>query len=135
MDYFRDENFLAQGILEWPVSERDTGRYGVITLYDGPGPMAKRVIVTHRAEGYGALSALVTATKPIRHYGDPRLGILPKRPEVNDRFILGRGIVSYPDFRSIKLEPIIKVVGKTDMDVEALYNVINQEVKIYFTKE
>ncbi len=135
MNYFNEKNFLVTGIVEWPVTERDTGRYGIITLYDGIGPGSKRKIISNRVTGYGTLSALVIETRDIVHKGDPRLKILPKRPEINDKFILGKGIISYPDFRSIKLDPLIEIPNKPNMDIESLYNIVNQTVNIYLTKE
>lgn len=134
MNCFDDRNFIEQGILEWPQAERDTGRYGVITLYDGIKMDSKRIIIKTRRTGYGTLSAIVVETRKPFHNGDPRLRRIPKVPNVNDKFILGSGLVSYPDARAICVEPIIQIIGKPWMDIDVLYNIVNQTVRIYFTE-
>jgi hypothetical protein len=126
-----EELFIGEGVLEWPPQERETGRYGVITLWDGTGKDAKRVILKRKLTRYGELWAMVTEARKPTHVGDPDRNLVPKAPERGNKFLIGEGILMYPDIRSIALQ-LISPDKFPWMNVGNLYRVINQTVKVYF---
>ena len=136
---------MGSGVVSWPPTERESGRYGFITLYSGVRKESRQLFFKRVIPEYGKLGALVTETRIFKSSGDLKRGFKPTVPNRGDKFILGVGILWYPgseknksinnkgDPRGLGLRPIIdEIIPRYWLDPEILYKIVNQTCRIFF---
>jgi hypothetical protein len=135
---------LGKGILGWPPSERDSQRYGIVTLWTEEMSKLhinykpqKRLIVNvikdkvRNRSIFGDLIATVIGERPITIGKDPIGGFKPRPITIGNQVKLGRGILVFPDNKSICIKPI------DDRDIrwmrpKQLFRVVDQLVMLSF---
>lgn len=122
---------IGTGILNWNREERQSDRYGSIFLYDIQNEEEFSKI--KKAKGQGSLVVEVVNVRPIAHVGDFQRGIKPGGSKKGLTLTLGSGKLFYKN-ECVGVEPI-KARGSDWMDPKKLYQVHNQEVKLYFKKD
>lgn len=133
---------VGTGILGWPPSERESGRYGILTLWtehkSHPLMMdyvpAKRIHLqvwrVPKKHVYCDLFALYLEQREFVNTGDPHRGYMPTRVGTGRDHKLGRGLLFYPDDRSVGVQPYPMVEGPW-LDPNELYKLIDQLVTLY----
>jgi len=122
---------LGTGVLGWNREERISDRYGVVKLFEKPGPNGDVIALRLLKEGiHGKLIAVVKDVRKASHIGDIFHGVFPTRSEVNERIVLGEGTLFFED-GGIGLVP---EDGRNTLwlDMQALYRVHNQTVTLFF---
>jgi hypothetical protein len=124
---------LGTGVLDWGPEERISDRYGLVKLFEKPGPERSLVQLRQVSEmAHGRLIAVIRETRPPSHIGDLFHHIFPKPGEVNASVILGEGELFFED-GGVGLQP---VDGRDTLwlNITALYEVHNQTVTLFFER-
>lgn len=125
---------IGTGFLTWHSIERQTDRYGTVTLFDGPDSDANAELDLSDVGQVGSLVAHVLETRPSPHIGDVVQGLGPSTPEVGEVVTLGTGrLFAYDEgwALSVGVDPLD---GREDkwLDPVALYRVHSQTVRLEF---
>lgn len=127
---------LGQGVLSWPTAERQSDRYGSVTLFNNPGSGQLDCVTWNNVpEGAtGTLVAHIVETRESHHIGDFFRGIFPSTPNPGERIVLGTGTLfreSRYGTDSVGLRP---ADGRDDdwLDPRALYRCHDQTVRLEF---
>lgn len=133
---------LAEGALDWAPRERRTERYGSVLIQTSGSvedpmhdPSVEYAKFLDAPIGQlGRLVADVTVTRESCHIGDVSRGLAPETPRVGEQIVLGEGELFVEEnggMPSVGVYPDDK--RKTVwMDVDALYRVHSQTVRLFF---
>jgi len=122
---------LGTGVFDWDSGERISDRYGLVKLFDMPGPTKKEIRLRQFKEGsHGRLVAVVRKTREATHIGDLFHRVFPTKPELNEQVVLGEGTLFFED-DGVGLLPDD---GRDTLwlNMQALYRVHNQTVTLFF---
>ena len=138
---------LGRGVLTWTPYERQSDRYGVVYLIEEghdsftrePSPSQVDEAVACAFEGFaGELIAVVKAARISTHIGDIHRGVYPRKPEVGQVIVLGKGRL----FRAPIVEGGVGVGLRPDdgravdwLSIRALYDAHEQTVDLSFVPE
>ena len=136
---------LGIGILGWPPSERETQRYGIVTLwtegddhplsiiYKKPRRIELLVIKVPGKNVFGDLIATVVGARPVVCGIDPIGGFKPRPISQGSQVTLGRGILVFPDNKSVSISPRPDQMRPTKwMKPKNLFRVVDQLVRLSF---
>lgn len=122
---------LGTGVLDWDSEERISDRYGLVKLFDQPGP-AKTAITLRQLTGgaHGRLVSVVRETRDSAHIGDLFHRVFPSKPELNEQIVLGKGTLFFEN-GGVGLLPDD---GRDTLwlNIHALYRVHTQTVTLFF---
>ena len=79
----------------------------------------------------GRLVAIVRETRKSRHIGDVVHGVAPITPQVGQEIVLGEGMLFFRGYESVGVQPV-NYRHTLWLDIEALYNVHEQTVTLFF---
>lgn len=140
------ENILGEGVLTWCRSERTSDRYGTVYLIpegdNSLSPKPSRSLIDRmKAMDLncvpGELVAVVTEARESTHIGDLFRGIGPRKPEVGQIIVLGKGHFFYESAPEggvqVGLRPRDWKTRSNDwLDIRALYDAHEQSVRLIF---
>jgi hypothetical protein len=135
---------LGTGVLTWTPYERQSDRYGSVylikegghSLADGPWPSLIDEATALAFDGLnGELIAVVKIARESTHIGDLFHGVSPRKPEVGQIIVLGKGML----FRApapqggigVGLYPADRRATQW-LDMRALYDAHEQTVDLSF---
>jgi hypothetical protein len=141
------QTLLGTGVLTWTPYERQSDRYGFVylvkeggnSLADGPFPsLVDPAIAAKFLHAHGDLIAVVKTARESTHIGDFARGVFPRKPEVGQIIVLGKGqliTAQAPDGGiGVGLKP--SDGRPTDwLDIRALYDAHEQTVELSFVPE
>lgn len=122
---------LGTGALDWERKERISDRYGLVKLFDKPGPAKQAIGLRRIKEGlHGRLVAVVKETRESTHIGDLFHRVFPTRPEVGEQIVLGEGMLFFED-GGVGLMPDD---GREALwlNMQSLYRAHSQTVTLFF---
>lgn len=128
---------LAEGVLNWHPHERQTDRYGAVHIWQGDADGTYATFDDAPVGQRGCLIAEVIGVRPKAHVGDFFRGVGPSTPTVGERVLLGNGTLFIegpePQWKTVPIG--VRPGGDAEypwLDVEALYRVHNQRVRLIF---
>ena len=124
---------LGEGVLTWPSVERNTDRYGFVSLWEEPREGSDNVPLSLAgANGQnGLLVAEILETRESPHMGDTFRHIFPERPATGEIIELGSGVCNVGDDHTVGVEP--EEHREIDwMNPAALYRCHFQTVRLLF---
>jgi len=122
---------LGTGVLGWDPEERISDCYGVVKLFEKPGPDGDVITLHPLKEGvHGKLVAVVKEVRKASHIGDLFHGVFPTEPAINEQVVLGEGMLFFEN-GGVGLAP---EDGRDTLwlDIHALYRTHNQTVTLFF---
>ena len=136
---------IGTGRLTWTRGERVSDRYGYVyllkkgdSLTDYPDDIVELRVPQGLLGRPATLVAVVLEVRESTHIGDLFHNVLPRTPQVGDRFVLGSGILSIKEYTvglvGVGLEP---ADGREDLwlSVRALYDCHEQTVDLFVEPE
>lgn len=127
---------LGEGHLGWHKGERESGRYGSVSLFKSLDTRNLERVVFPRYTGIYTLATITLEEAPSQFMSKKMIGkrFLKQRPGLKTK--LGEGEVHYPDPRCVGVKPLIEIetllaLPQEWLNYEALVSLHNQKVKLY----
>ncbi len=122
---------IAHGILGWHKGERESGRFGSISIFKTLDINNLERIIFPSHIGFFQLATITIEIRRSRFKSKKLIGRKILKQRNGMKTILGDGELFYPDPRCIGVKPRIIMEGKPWLDLDKLFSLQDQTVKLF----